>query len=101
MMLLLIFDLPRSTKEEAKAANEFRKHLISIGFSMKQHSKYERPVQRLKTRDKILNDLKQRIPTTGQITVYELPDEVNNNQIVILGNKAFKKSHKNPQLIVM
>ena len=100
MMLLLCFDLPRLTKKERKEANKFRKHLISLGFSMKQFSLYERPIQRMSTRDKLLTDIKAKVPATGQITVYELPDSVNDSQITLLGKDAIRKSFKKPKLIV-
>ena len=100
MMLLLCFDLPRYTKKERKEANKFRKHLISLGFYMKQFSLYERPLQRTATRDKLLSDIKTTMPKKGQITVYELPDSVNDNQITLLGKEAIVKSFSKPKLIV-
>ena len=38
-------------------------------------------------KDKILEILQQEIPDTGSITLYVLPDEVNNSQITILGKR--------------
>jgi len=100
-MLLLCFDLPRYTPKEKKDAAKFRKHFISLGFSMKQFSLYERPIKRLETKEKILKDICLNIPEKGAITLYELPDNVNDNQVIILGNKAIKKSFKRPKLIVL
>ena len=78
MMMLLSFDLPRDTKEERKQASEYRKRLVELGFSMKQYSLYER-----------------------LITLYLLPDEVNNKQITILGKDAPKITVGAPHLIVL
>lgn len=101
MMLLLCFDLPRNTKVEQKAANKFRKHLVGLGFTMKQYSLYERPIKRLETRDRLIKDIMQTVPDTGAITLYELPMDVNDNQITILGCKSIKKISRKPQLIIL
>ena len=42
MWLLVFFDLPTETKKERKAAADFRKKLLSDGFTMFQFSIYVR-----------------------------------------------------------
>ncbi len=100
-MMLLSFDLPRDTKEERKQANEYRKRLVELGFSMKQYSLYEREVQSNTTRNRLIEILKKEIPDSGLITLYLLPDEVNNKQITILGKDAPKITVGAPHLIVL
>ena len=68
---------------------------------MKQYSVYEREIRRNNTKNKIIDVLKQELPAKGQITVYTLPDEVNDQQIAILGNQGFQKTVRKPQLIVL
>lgn len=46
-------------------------------------------------KDKILEILQQEIPDTGSITLYVLPDEVNNSQITILGKRLRLLCEKN------
>lgn len=99
MFLLVCFDLPRETKLERKIANKYRNRLLELGFSMKQFSLYERYVSDAQKKNKILNILKEELPETGSITLYVLPDEVNNNQITILGKEFKIISHKEPKLI--
>lgn len=99
MMLLLSFDLPRITKNERYQATRYHNKLISLGFSMKQFSLYEREIDNIETRDKIIDILSSELPDTGAITVYSLPDEVNNSQITILGKDSTHKITKKPQLI--
>lgn len=101
MMLLLCFDLPRDTKEERKQAAEYRKRLVELGFSMKQFSLYEREVQSQNTRDRLIEILRNEIPDAGAITLYLLPDEVNDKQITILGKNAPKLTVGVPHLIVL
>lgn len=101
MMMLLSFDLPRDTKEERKQASEYHKRLVELGFSMKQYSLYEREVQSNTTRNRLIEILKKEIPDSGLITLYLLPDEVNNKQITILGKDAPKITVGAPHLIVL
>ena len=94
MMLLVCFDLPRESPIARKQATAFRKRLIRLGFHMKQYSLYERTVRRKETKDKLIEAIKMHIPDSGAITIYELPDEVSDNQIIVLGSKAIQKSPK-------
>ncbi|MBT8915896.1 CRISPR-associated endonuclease Cas2 [Lactobacillus delbrueckii subsp. bulgaricus] len=101
MVLLLSFDLPRNTKEERKKAAEYRKRLVELGFDMKQSSLYEREVESDTTKDHLIGILKKEIPDDGMITLYLLPDEVNNKQINILGSDAPMKAVSVPKVIVV
>lgn len=101
MMLLVTFDLPRQTPQDRKQANEFRKRLIRLGFTMKQFSLYEREVRSTKTTIKVIEILKKQLPKSGSITLYQLPNEVNNNQITILGSGEIQRVQQSPRLIIL
>lgn len=101
MMLLVCFDLPRNNKECRKQANQYRKRLVELGFSMKQFSLYEREIRKSSTRKKIVDILRKELPDTGSITLYLLPNEVNDRQITILGEKSSKTTVRTPQFIVI
>ncbi len=101
MYLLVSFDLPRDTKFERRVVSKYRTRLLELGFSMKQFSLYERYVSDVQKKDKILEILQQEIPDTGSITLYVLPDEVNNSQITILGKEVKVVVRKEPKLIFL
>lgn len=101
MVLLLSFDLPRNTKEERKEAAEYRKRLVELGFDMKQYSLYEREVESDTTKDHLIQILKNEVPDDGMITLYLLPNEVNDKQINILGPNAPLKTVSVPKVIVI
>lgn len=82
-------------------ASKYRTRLLELGFSMKQFSLYERYVSDVQKKDKILEILQQEIPDTGSITLYVLPDEVNNSQITILGKEVKVVVRKEPKLIFL
>lgn len=100
-MLLVCFDLPRDTKEMRKEANRYRKKLVDMGFTMKQYSLYERPIRKSSIKEKVIQELESMLPKSGMITLYLLPDEVNNNQIQILGENVINKSLKNAKFIIL
>ncbi|MHD0396715.1 CRISPR-associated endonuclease Cas2 [Staphylococcus simulans] len=99
MMLLVCFDLPRYSSEERRQAAKFQKRLVSLGFSMKQFSLYERPIRQSSSIKKIINIISRELPDTGAITMYTLPNEIHNKQITILGEKV-KEIKRKPSLRV-
>lgn len=60
-----------------------------------------REVQSQNTRDRLIEILRNEIPAAGAITLYLLPDEVNDKQITILGKNAPKLTVGVPYLIVL
>lgn len=101
MILLVCFDLSRETKLDRKKANKYRERLLELGFSMKQFSLYERYISTAQKKDKLLEILQKEIPDTGAITLYMLPDEVNNKQITILGKNVELIKKREPKLIFL
>lgn len=99
MVLLVCFDLPRYTKNQRRQAAKYRQRLVELGFLMKQYSLYERQIRRMDTKNKLISILQSELPQTGQITLYLLPDEINDQQITILGEKPQKMIHQ-PQLLI-
>lgn len=68
---------------------------------MKQWSLYERYISNTLRKEKVLDILKKELPDTGVITLYVLPDEVNDNQVTILGKEVKRKRVKEPELIFL
>ncbi|GMG69751.1 CRISPR-associated endonuclease Cas2 [Tetragenococcus halophilus] len=101
MMLLVCFDLPRTTRVERKQANKYQKKLVELGFTRKQFSLYEREIKQKKTREKVIEVLRTELPSTGMITLYLLPNEVNDKQITILGENAVKRTIRKPRIVFL
>lgn len=100
-MLLVCFDLPRTTRVERKQANKYQKKLVELGFTRKQFSLYEREIKQKKTREKVIEVLRTELPSTGMITLYLLPNEVNDKQITILGENAVKRTIRKPRVVFL
>ncbi|GAW64050.1 CRISPR-associated endonuclease Cas2 [Ligilactobacillus acidipiscis] len=101
MVLLICFDLPRNTKKQRTQATKYRKRLTQLGFYMKQYSVYEREIRKNATKNRIIKVLREELPTKGEITLYVLPDEVNDQQVTILGDRKVQKTIRQAQFIVL
>lgn len=75
MWLLVFFDLPTDTKEERKAAADFRKQLIKDGFTMFQFSIYVRHCASRENAAVHLKRVKATLPEYGQVGCLTITDK--------------------------
>ncbi len=75
MWMVVMFDLPVVQKAERKAASEFRKALLDLGFEMSQFSVY----MRLCTSDTQLQTYCKRVelalPEGGKVNILQFTDK--------------------------
>ncbi len=75
MWMVVMFDLPVVQKAERKAATEFRKALLDLGFEMSQYSVY----MRLCTSDTQLQTYCKRVeaalPEGGKVNILQFTDK--------------------------
>lgn len=72
--MLVMFDLPVLTKEQRRAATDFRKGLLEDGFFMVQFSIYTRSCPDLDRMEKHAARIKQIIPPAGNVRALFLTD---------------------------
>jgi CRISPR-associated protein Cas2 len=65
--LIVAFDLPTGTKEQRKAASDFRGFLHDDGYQMMQFSVYIRPCVTFARQETHLDRLKKSIPPEGSV----------------------------------
>lgn len=72
MKVIVLFDLPVSTKEKRKQYSQFRKNLIKLGFHMLQFSVYARTVRNNDDAKKYSKIIKGILPPArvGKIAYY-------------------------------
>ncbi len=90
MRLIVLFDLPTKSKKDKKNYINFRKLLISSGFSMIQYSVYMRECEwqySVKTYERLVID---NIPLNGSVRIITLTDEQYKNMKVYIGKKIDK-----------
>ena len=75
MWLLVMFDLPVTTKEQRRLASQYRNMLLDMGFSQVQYSIYSKYFINATGVRRILTPLKSYIPDMGEVRALRITDE--------------------------
>jgi len=75
MWILVFFDLPTETKKEKKAYTDFRKKLITDGFTMFQFSIYLRHCASRENADVHIKRVKKSLPSLGEVGILCITDK--------------------------
>ncbi|RMW96060.1 CRISPR-associated endonuclease Cas2 [Allofranklinella schreckenbergeri] len=75
MWMLVMFDLPVLTKAERKAAGNFRKALLDMGFEMSQLSVYLRFCSSQTQLDTYTRRVEAILPVGGKVSVLQFTDK--------------------------
>ncbi|WP_172425121.1 CRISPR-associated endonuclease Cas2 [Vandammella animalimorsus] len=75
MWMLVMFDLPVLTKAERKAASDFRKSLLDMGFEMSQLSVYLRFCTSQTQLDTYARRVEAILPSGGKVSVLQFTDK--------------------------
>lgn len=75
MWVAVMFDLPVIEKRERKAATDFRKSLLDMGFEMTQFSVYMRFCASQKQADTYCKRVEQALPNGGKVKVLTITDK--------------------------
>ena len=75
MWVLVFFDLPTDTREERKAASDFRRDLIKDGFHMFQFSIYTRHCPSAENAEVHVRRVKAMLPEHGQVGIITITDK--------------------------
>lgn len=75
MWIMVFFDLPVETKVERKIAADFRKKLITDGFTMFQFSVYLRHCSSMENATVHIRRVKNNLPPKGQVGILTITDK--------------------------
>ena len=75
MWVLVFFDLPTETKKDRKIYAEFRKKLLTDGFSMFQFSIYLRHCSSAENADVHIKRVKKSLPEKGHVGIMTITDK--------------------------
>lgn len=75
MWVLVFFDLPTETKRERQAYAQFRKKLISDGFTMFQFSIYLRHCPSAENADVHIRRVRNMLPQYGKVGIMRITDK--------------------------
>ncbi len=87
MWILIMFDLPTETKQQRKAASEFRKYLISDGFTMFQFSIYVRNCASRENTEVHIRRVKKNLPVEGKICIISITERQFREILLFEGTK--------------
>ena len=75
MWMMVMFDLPTESKEERKAAHDFRTMLLEHGFSMSQFSVYVKFTGVRENSARYVRIVRESAPTHGDISILFFTDK--------------------------
>ena len=75
MWVMVFFDLPTETKKQKKAYTDFRKALVSDGFTMFQFSIYMRHCMSAENADVHIKRVKRILPSEGHVGIMRITDK--------------------------
>ena len=83
--IMLMFDLPTTTKREQSQANKFRQGLLKEGFTMLQFSVYTRACIGYDHMKKKAKHIENIIPNNGNVRVFFITDKQWEKSICVIG----------------
>ena len=95
MWMLVMFDLPVLEKAERKAATDFRKALLDMGFEMSQLSVYMRFCTSQTQLDTYAKRVETLLPAGGKVNVMQFTDK-QYERIITFHGKAKQPALKSP-----
>ncbi|MBX6321444.1 MAG: CRISPR-associated endonuclease Cas2 [Rhodospirillaceae bacterium] len=98
--MMVLFDLPVTTKAERKAATKFRKFLLDQGFDMSQYSVYMRFCSGKEQVDAYTRRVSRNLPSTGKVHIVVITDRQYENIISFDGRKR-EQPWRNPEQFVL
>ncbi|GHT67419.1 CRISPR-associated endoribonuclease Cas2 [Bacteroidia bacterium] len=98
MWVMVFFDLPTETKKERKAHTDFRKKLVTDGFTMFQFSIYLRHCPSRENAEVHIKRVKNALPELGHVGILCITDKQFGNMELFQGKKSIEKDTGSQQL---
>jgi CRISPR-associated protein Cas2 len=100
MWILVMFDLPVSTKEQARAASKFREFLLDEGYEMSQFSIYARFCTGKEQYETYVRHVENNLPDKGDVHILGFTDR-QYETIIRFSGQTRKRQRKNPGQLVL
>lgn len=100
MWVMVMFDLPTSTKEDRKNYTRFRKKLIESGFMQLQFSVYARPCFSDDTAQSFRVRIEKWVPQFGQVRIMLFTDKQWGRTEVFFGKRRAPTEEAPQQLTI-
>lgn len=97
MWMMVMFDLPTTTKSERKEYTRFRNYLLDKGFDMTQYSVYFRVASSKERVKSLQKKIAQQLPRRGNVQILTITDK-QYEDIKVYQGFIRKPNKKNDQL---
>ncbi|MCP1772292.1 CRISPR-associated protein Cas2 [Neisseria perflava] len=101
MRLIVFFDLPVTTAEKRRAANQFRQFLQKDGYQMLQLSVYARIIRGRDALQKHHSRLKAQLPKEGSIRCLEVTEKQFAEMYILLGEAKKREKKVNADQLLL
>ncbi|MEC3950577.1 CRISPR-associated endonuclease Cas2 [Sphingobium sp. HWE2-09] len=95
-----MFDLPVTTKEQARAATKFREFLLDEGFEKSQFSVYARFCNGKEQFETYMRRVESRLPDRGDVHILSFTDRQYENIVRFSGQRR-RRQQKNPDQLAL
>lgn len=100
MWIFVMFDLPVTTREQARAATKFRNFLLDEGFEKSQFSVYARFCNGKEQFETYMRRVESNLPDRGDVHILSFTDRQYENIVRFSGQRRGRK-RKNPDQLAL
>ena len=100
MRILVMFDLPVSSKGARKEYTKFRKFLIRDGYAMLQYSVYGRITRNHDDAAKHIQRLRSNLPKRGSVRALTVTEKQYASMLVLVGERTASEDLLKPREIL-
>lgn len=100
MWIFVMFDLPVTTREQARSATKFREFLLDEGFEKSQFSVYARFCNGKEQFETYMRRIESHLPDRGDIHVLSFTDRQYENIVRFSGQRR-RRQRKNPDQLAL
>ena len=100
MWIFVMFDLPVTTREQARAATKFREYLLDEGFEKSQFSVYARFCNGKENVEAYLRRIESHLPDRGDVHILTFTDRQYENIVRFSGQRR-RRQRKNPDQLAL
>ncbi len=101
MRMIVLFDLPVTTKAKMRAANQFRQFLLKDGYQMLQLSIYTCLVRGRDSMEKHHKRLVEHLPEEGAIRCISITEKQFANMEILVGEKKPQEKKVNSNQLLL
>jgi CRISPR-associated protein Cas2 len=100
MWIFVMFDLPVTTKDQARAATKFRDFLLDEGFEKSQFSVYARFCNGKEQFETYMRRVESSLPDRGDVHILSFTDRQYENIVRFSGQRR-RRQRKNPDQLAL